>query len=244
MVTTVKQLKEQLNISDSAFIGLFLCGSQNYGLDSEASDKDYICIVTDFNLSYQTVHINNSQIKVYSACYFLRLLQAGDLECLECLYTDQAEINPHYYKVIRYIKESLLNVLDYNNVIASLNKKLKEHISYLYIHKANDSPAAQYSRKRLYWAIRVGNQLERIMSGESFATSLKYPEDLHDELLKIKTIENYLDSAQVQTIENHLKELMNKVAAIEGLPAVITNNFMFEILSRFKELKYMADIKN
>ena len=163
---------------------------------------------------------------------------------MECLYTDQAEINPHYYKVIKYIKENLLKVLDYDGVIARLNKKLKEHISYLYIHKANDSPAAQYSRKRLYWAIRVGNQLERIMSGESFATSLKYPEDLRDELLKIKTIENYLDSAQVQTIENHLKELMNKVAAIEGLPAVITNNFMFEILSRFKELKYMADIKN
>lgn len=242
MVTIVKQLKEQLNISDGAFIGLFLYGSQNYGLDSETSDKDYICIVTDFNLSYQTVHINNSQIKIYSAYYFLRLLQAGDLECLECLYTDQAEINPHYSKVIKQVKENLLDVLNYEGVIASLNKKLKEHISYLYIRKANDSPAAQYSRKRLYWAIRVGDQLERVLSGESFVSSLKYPENARDELLKIKTIENYLDSLQVNTIEKRLQELIETASNMTNAD-LVADKLIFEILSRFKELSYIANIE-
>ena len=239
MVTIVKQLKEQLNISDSAFIGLFLYGSQNYGLDSEASDKDYIGIVTDFNLSYQIVHINNSQIKIYSAHYFFKLLQAGDLECLECLYTDKAEINPNYYKVIKHVKEILLNGLNSECVIASLNKKLKEHISYLYTHKANDSPVARYSRKRLYWAIRVGNQLERIISGESFVSSLKYPENARDELLKIKTIENYLDISQAKAIEKRLQELVNATSNTTNTD-LVADKLIFEILARFKEQFYMT----
>lgn len=242
MLNIIDHVKKQLNITDNAFVGLFLYGSQNYGLSHEASDTDYICVVTNFDFSYTVLTTTAGQIKVYSLHYFLKKLSQGDLECLECLYSKHSEVNAPYLKFFNRFKIDISDSLNYESVKVLLNKKLAEHLSFIRSRKADDSSTARYSKKRLYWAIRVADQLERISAGETFESSLSYPEASCDELLKIKTIENYLKDEQVSEIEQKLQEISASVSKTEV--SLLTNSSITtKAMARFKELEHLASIK-
>lgn len=243
MLDIVKQLKEHLNITDSAFVGLFLYGSQNYGLSNETSDSDYICVVTDFGLTFNTVHTQHGQITVYSLHYFMNRLLQGDLECLECLYSDYTEVNSIYQNAFARFITDVTATLNPEGIKMSLNKKLIEHLSFLNMPKTGEDQNAFYSKKRLYWAIRVADQLSRITAGESFAESLKYPADKRDELVAIKTVEGYLNKTQFTEIESKLQNCLIKQETISKAKLLFDNSLIFKAEARLNGLKHMADTR-
>ena len=67
---------------------------------------------------------------------------------------------------------------------------------------------ARYNKKRLYWAIRVCNQLQRINDGESFESSLVYRDLIGYDLIQIKTVTNYLSIKDFSTIYKSLIEFI------------------------------------
>lgn len=204
----LSQVKQDLTISDDNFIGIFLYGSQNYGLDYKESDTDSILIVYSADKSKQELSTPTGKVKVYTLKYFIYRLKQGDLECYEILYTKYKIFNPVYEDVfINFINE-FSNYMHYERIKYSLYVKLDEHLCHVLWMMVNKEKA-RYNKKRLYWAIRVCNQLQRINSGENFESSLIYKDLLGCDLIQIKTITNYLSIKDFNIIYKYLVSFIN-----------------------------------
>lgn len=200
-------VKQELNITDNNFIGIFLYGSQNYQLDYEESDTDSICIVYSADKSKQELQTSTGNVKVYTLKYFIHRLKQGDLECCEILYTKYKIINSIYEDCfVNFVKDFSV-CMSYERIKFSLFNKLDEHLSCVFwiVFKKDN---ARYNKKRLYWAIRVCNQWERINNGENFESSLIYRDLLGCDLMKIKTITNHLSIKEVSAIYKHLVDFI------------------------------------
>lgn len=203
----LSQVKQDLTISDNNFIGIFLYGSQNYGLDYKESDTDSILIVHSADKSKQELSTPTGKIKVYTLRYFIYRLKQGDLECYEILYTKHKILNPVYEDFFMDFTKEFSECMNYQRIKNSLVNKLDEHLCHvlwMMINKEN----ARYNKKRLYWAIRVCNQLQRINDGESFQSSLIYRDLIGYDLMQIKTATNYLSIKDFSTIYRSLIEFI------------------------------------
>lgn len=206
--STMRYLVEQVcDITSDNFIGIFLYGSQNYQLDHAGSDADTILIVQVADKPRQEMSVENGKTKIYTLDYFLRRLRQGDLECYEILYTRHRVVNPIYEQTLTDFVRDISGCLNYDRIKRSLIWKLDEHLCHiLWIIKNDDG--SRYNKKRLYWAMRVRNQLERINAGESFEPSLVYQSESDYDLMKIKTIPNHLSMRDF----NHIyRDLMSVV---------------------------------
>lgn len=203
----LSEVRQTLSISDDNFIGIFLYGSQNYGLDYEESDTDSILIVHSADKSKQELSTPTGKVKIYTLKYFIYRLKQGDLECFEILYTKHKILNPAYEdSFIGFIKK-FSECMNYERIKNSLITKLDEHLCHvlwMMINKEN----ARYNKKRLYWAIRVCNQLQRINNGESFESSLVYRDLLGCDLMQIKTVTNYLSIKDFSAIYRQLVDFL------------------------------------
>jgi hypothetical protein len=235
MLDIIEHVKTQLKIQDSAFVGLFLYGSQNYGLNTDSSDCDYICVLADYEMSYNTLMYQNGVVKVYNLRWFLNKLKQGDLECLECLYSDHQEINSNYSKTLKTLVNILNKSINIDCIKASLSNKLAEHLTVL---RESDT---KYSKKRLYWAVRVADQLTRVAAGESFKDSLKYKSDNLDELLKIKTIDDYITTESFLTMRSELEKILVANSFESSSYILDSTNKLFEAEARIRGLKYTID---
>jgi hypothetical protein len=192
-------VKQQLNIVEDDILGLFLYGSQNYELSYDKSDYDFIC-VTSKNLKENfTLHSDVGQIKIYTLAYFIAKLRLGDLECYEILFTKYRYINKKYLDTFSSFVNTFAKCMNYEKLKKALVKKLEEHLTYLFFVNPQKEYGF-YSKKRLYWLLRVRNQLDRLILGEDFKSSLVYPSVLQEKLLKIKTIDNYLSKSKLEEI--------------------------------------------
>lgn len=187
----LSSVKQSLNIPEDDFIGIFLYGSQNYHLDTEDSDVDTIVLVHSADKPRKELVTPIGKTKIYTIKYFIDRLKQGDLECYEILYTKYRIVKPDYNDILNEFVSKFSKVMSYERIKRSLLIKLYEHLSHaLWIPRTDEN--ARYNKKRLYWSMRVYNQLERILDGESFEASLVYISSLGHDLVKIKTIPNYL----------------------------------------------------
>ena len=203
----LSQVKQDLAISDDNFIGIFLYGSQNYGLDYDGSDTDSILLVHSADKAKKELQTSTGKVKIYTLKYFIYRLKQGDLECYEILYTKYNITNPVYEEcLINFIKE-LSDCMSYERIKYSLYNKLDEHLCHVLWMMVNKEKA-RYNKKRLYWAIRVCNQLQRTNDGESFESSLVYRDLIGYDLMQIKTATNYLSIKDFSTIYKSLIEFI------------------------------------
>ena len=206
----IEQAKQTLQINNNNFIGIFLYGSQNYGLDYEKSDTDSILLVQSANKPKQELQTLTGKIKIYTLKYFIYRLKQGDLECYEILYSKYKRINPIYEEpLINFIKE-FSDCMSYERIKSSLVMKLDEHLCHV-LWLLTNKAKARYNKKRLYWAIRVWNQLERINNGEDFKSSLVYYPLWDYDLIKIKTITNYLSLKEFHDIYRYLVQSLRSL---------------------------------
>lgn len=210
MQYTANPIMQILNIPCEDFIGNFLYGSQNYQLDYEGSDIDTILIVRAADKPKQEMMTSIGKTKIYTLKYFLHRLQLGDLECYEILYTKHKILNPMYADYfVRFVQE-FSNCMSYERIKLALCKKLNEHLCHVLWILSNPEKA-RYNKKRLYWAIRVCNQLQRINEGEDFESSLLYRSSWDCDLIKIKTITNYLSLKEFNEIYKYLVNFLRSL---------------------------------
>ena len=169
-------------------VGIFLQGSQNYGLDYEGSDIDTKLIVVPtwedicFNRKpVSTTHIraNEEHIDLKDIRLMFQTFRKQNLNFMEILFTKYKIINPMY-------EEYWAELVEYNEKIAMYDpcgavKTMKgiamekyHAMEHRYPAKAEIIDAWGYDPKQLSHLIRVREYLERYINGEKYADCLMF----------------------------------------------------------------------
>ena len=185
---------------EDRIVGVFLQGSQNYGLDYEGSDIDTKCIVLPtledliFNRKpVSTTHVlpNEEHLDLKDVRLYFQTFRKQNLNFMEILFTKYKIVNPTYEQYWNRLIENNEQIARYNPVGAVKTMKgiamEKYHaMEHRYPSKVDIIDKYGYDGKQLHHLIRVGEYLSRYLNGEKYADCLtsKMPEHLR----KIKTL--------------------------------------------------------
>ena len=193
-------------IPDSHIVGIFLQGSQNYGLDYEGSDVDTKCIITptfeEIALAKKpisTTHIrdNDEHIDLKDIRLYFQTFRKQNLNFLEILFTPYFIINDSFLSSWKKLVKNNEAIAHYDQVrsvksmmgIASEKYFAMEH---RYPSRIEWLDKFGYDPKQLSHLLRVSEYLDRYLSGESYQNCLltKQPEYLKDIKLGILNLED------------------------------------------------------
>ena len=184
------------DLPEDRIIGVFLQGSQNYGLDYEGSDIDTKCILAPtwedlcFNRkAVSTTHILDNEehldakdIRLYFQCF-----RKQNLNFLEILFTPYKIINPLYREFWNELIENNEAIAHYDPVGAVKTMKgiamEKFHaMEHEYPSKIELIQKYGYDPKQLHHLIRVDEYLGRYIEGVPYADCLisEQSDYLHD----------------------------------------------------------------
>lgn len=213
-------------------VGVFLHGSQNYGLDDEHSDIDTKAIVLPSlkNLalgigpvSYTRIlptdeHIDVKDIRVMFQCF-----KKQNVSMLEILFSDYCYINPEYEDIFKDIIDNREMIAHWNMhdavrcILGMMNEK-NHALEHPYPVNKDEIETYGYAAKQLHHIVRYKDFLEQYISGKSFKECLS-PKDpkmlmqlkrthdlsLHEaRMLAINTID---EAARIKN--DFIKETMN-----------------------------------
>ena len=206
-------------------LGLFLQGSQNYKLDTPASDVDTKLIVVPTlreiamnSKPVSTTHIraNEEHIDFKDVRLYIDTFRKQNLNFLEILFTNYFVVNPTYTKEWNRLLEYREEISHYNPFRAMKTMKgiamEKYHaMEHPYPSKLDILAKYGYDGKQLHHLIRVKEFLERYLAGESFKDCLisKQPE-----YLKAVKLHTYYTLEEAREVANntmsHIEEICDK----------------------------------
>lgn len=177
---------------EDRIVGVFLQGSQNYGLDYEGSDIDTKCIVLPtledliFNRKpVSTTHVlpNEEHLDLKDVRLYMATFRKQNLNFMEILFTKYKIVNPTYEPMWNRLIENNEQIARYNPVGAVKTMKgiamEKYHaLEHRYPSKVDLIDTWGYDGKQLSHLIRVEEYLARYIAGEPYADCLitKKPE--------------------------------------------------------------------
>jgi predicted nucleotidyltransferase len=219
--------KEALeHFPEDRIVGIFLQGSQNYGLDTENSDIDTKLIVTPtfndlaFNLKpVSTTHIreNNEHIDFKDIRLMLQTFRKHNINFIEILFTPYYILNPKY----EYFWKQLIakrEMIARSNPLASFKAMRgvaleKYHaLSHPYPSKADILKIYGYDPKQLHHLVRIDRFMEAFMDDNTYEDCL-IPGELDSNFLDIiKTCPEKLslDLDKAQQLADYTLELIEK----------------------------------
>lgn len=167
-------------------VGLFLQGSQNYGLDFEDSDIDTKLIVapTFKDLAYNkkpvsTTHIreNNEHIDLKDIRLYIETFRKQNLNFLEILFTPYYFLTRDYanewYRLINR-REDITHMNPYRSVKSMEGIAMEKYhaFEHPYPSKVEVLKKHGYDPKQLHHLCRVEDYLRRYIAGESYQDCL------------------------------------------------------------------------
>ena len=200
-------------------VGVFLQGSQNYGLDHEGSDVDTKLIVVpsfkDICLNKKpvsTTHVraNDEHTDWKDIRLYMETFRKQNLNFLEILFTDFYIINPMY-------KEEWNRLIEAREFIARMNphravKSMKgiamekyHAMEHRYPAKADIIDKYGYDGKQVSHLIRVYDYLRRYIAGESYKSCLTPSSDLRKEIMDYKMLDVYNLETARETATHYLQ---------------------------------------
>lgn len=203
-LSTMKRVREHLEEAFERFpedrvVGIFLQGSQNYGLATPHSDVDTKLIVTptfkDIAMNRKpvsTTHIraNEEHIDFKDIRLYIQTFRKQNLNFLEILYTDFAIVNPIYEKQWNRLvesREAITHFNPYRSVQSMKGIALEKYhaMEHEYPSKIEVLKKYGYDPKQLHHLVRVEDYLGRYINGESYESCLD-PGPMKQELIEIK----------------------------------------------------------
>lgn len=186
--------------SDNNIVGLFLQGSQNYGLDTPHSDIDTKLIITpsfkDLALNHKpvsTTHVraNDERIDFKDIRLYIETFRKQNLNFLEILFTDYFIINPMYvnsWNKLLDAREEIARMNPFRAVKSMKGIALEKYhaMEHPYPSKLDVLAKYGYDPKQLHHLVRVDNYLTRYINGESYKDCLVPNEQMKKFLLDIK----------------------------------------------------------
>lgn len=225
----MKRLREHYNEALEYFpanriVGIFLQGSQNYGLDYEGSDVDTKLIVVpsleDIVLNKQpisTTHVraNDEHIDFKDIRLYMETFKKQNLNFLEILFTPFKIINPMYAdEWERLIKDregiARMNVHRAVKSMKGIAMEKYHAMEHRYPSKADIIDKYGYDGKQVSHLIRVDDYLERYIAGESYESCLRPTDSKRDRIMAYKLLDRIpLAEAQVEAIrvKDHVSQI-------------------------------------
>ena len=171
---------------EDRIVGVFLQGSQNYGLDYEGSDIDTKCIVLPtlddliFNRKpVSTTHVlpNEEHLDLKDVRLYFQTFRKQNLNFMEILFTKYKIVNPLYEPYWNRLIENNEQIAHYNPVGAVKTMKgiamEKYHaMEHRYPSKVDIIDKYHYDGKQLHHLLRVREYLIRYINGEPYKNCL------------------------------------------------------------------------
>ena len=171
---------------EDRIVGVFLQGSQNYGLDYEGSDIDTKCIVLPtledliFNRKpVSTTHVlpNEEHLDLKDVRLYFQTFRKQNLNFMEILFTKYKIVNPTYEYFWDKLVANNEMIARYNPVGAVKTMKgiamEKYHaMEHRYPSKVELIDSIGYDPKQLHHLLRVEEYLYRYISGELYGDCL------------------------------------------------------------------------
>ena len=168
-------------------VGLFLQGSQNYGLDLPTSDIDTkLIVVPSFRdivldvrpISTTHVRANQEHIDFKDIRLYMETFYKQNLNFLEILFTDYFIIPSDYYKswnILVEHREEIARMNPYRAVksMQGIAKEKYHAMEHRYPSKADIIDAYGYDGKQVHHLMRVDDYLERYIAGERYKDCLR-----------------------------------------------------------------------
>lgn len=190
------------HFDESRIVGVFLQGSQNYGLDYEGSDVDTKLIVVpsfkDICLNKKpvsTTHVraNDEHTDWKDIRLYMETFRKQNLNFLEILFTDFYILNPAYaaewMRLVEH-REEIARMNVYRAVKSMKGIALEKYhaMEHRYPTKADIIDAYGYDGKQVSHLIRVDDYLERYINGESYLSCLHPTESKREKIMDYKLL--------------------------------------------------------
>lgn len=215
MKSTMERVKEHLeeslfHFSEDQIVGVFLQGSQNYGLDLPSSDVDTkLIVVPSFkeialnSKPVSTTHIraNEEHIDFKDIRLYMETFRKQNLNFLEILFTPYEILNPDYtaeWLRLYKAREQIARMSPWKAVKSMKGVALEKYhaMEHEYPSKIDVLAKYGYDPKQLYHLVRVDNYLTRYIAGESYEACLRPNPAMKDFLLDLKSGDWPLDKAR------------------------------------------------
>ena len=174
-------------IPKESIIGIFLQGSQNYGLDYQNSDIDTKCIITPtfreivLNKkphSYTHILENDEHIDIKDIRLYIQTFRKQNLNFLEILFTDYCWFpNTEYITQWNRLVENRERIARFDKIRSI--KSMMGIASEKYFAMEHHYPSRMewiekygYDPKQLHHLLRVGEYLNRYIAGEPYSDCL------------------------------------------------------------------------
>lgn len=172
---------------EERIVGIFLQGSQNYGLQIEGSDVDTKLVITptfeDIAMNRKpvsTTHVreNDEHIDFKDVRLMLQTFKKQNMNFLEILFTEYKIINPRYAEawgeLVKY-REEISHLNTFNAVKAMKGVALEKFhaMEHRYPAKIEIIDRMGYDPKQLHHLLRVEDYLQRYIAGVSYEECLR-----------------------------------------------------------------------
>ena len=205
-------------------VGLFLQGSQNYGLDTPSSDVDTKLIVVpsfkDIAMNKKpisTTHVreNEEHIDWKDIRLYMQTFRKQNLNFLEILFTDFFIVNPlyvHQWNRLIDAREQIARMNEYRAVKSMKGIALEKYhaMEHHYPSKMEIIHKYGYDGKQISHLLRVDDYLERYIAGESYKNCLRPSAHLVDRILDYKA----LDRVSLEEAREEAKVVLAHTEAI------------------------------
>lgn len=210
---------------ESRIVGVFLQGSQNYGLSTKDSDVDTKCIlVPTFNdialnkKPISTTHVldNNEHLDLKDIRLYIETFYKQNLNFLEILFTPYKYINPLYKEEWQHLIDNREAIAHMNPVRAAKSMKGIAHekfhaMEHPYPSKIEIIQKYGYDGKQVSHLLRVYDYLSRYIDGESYESCLRPSAHIRQRILDYK--------AQLIPLEEAREEASRYINWIDALEA-------------------------
>lgn len=226
--TIMNRVREHYNEAKRYFpedriVGVFLQGSQNYGLDLPTSDVDTKLIVVptfkDIALNRKpvsTTHIraNDEHIDFKDVRLYMETFKKQNLNFLEILFTDYFIVNPLYAQQWNRLvdaREQIAHMNPYRAVKSMKGIALEKYhaMEHPYPTKLDLIEKYGFDGKQVHHLIRVDDYLTRYINGESYESCLKPSPELVAHMLDYKCHKIDLATAreEAEDVLNHTTQV-------------------------------------
>lgn len=188
------------HFDESRIVGIFIQGSQNYGLDYEGSDIDTKLIVVPtfeeiaFNKKpISTTHIreNEEHIDFKDIRLYIDTFRKQNLNFLEILFTKYKIVNPIYEERWNQLVDAREDIAHYDihraiKAMKGIALEKYHAMEHKYPSKIDIIEKYSYDSKQLHHLLRVEEYLRRYIAGEKYSDCLIPSEFLSKKLSAIK----------------------------------------------------------
>ena len=215
-------------------LGIFLRGSQNYGLANENSDVDSVALVFPsnedfiFNRKPENYIIKDgehNQIQVLDIRLFFHQLRKSSPSCLELLFTKYEIVEVPYWFSWNRIKE-------HREKIAYLNKNnlLKAYQGFIHTNMKQFLNVPDKRHKKAYQILRAWEIVTKILRNSSYEEALYCQTEL-TRMIKDKEISVDNSNAElIMDIGNMTKQKIDNMEELESVEDNILDKLQKEII--------------